>query len=77
MNTTGFISIPFGALMDGFIKRAGLRNSDVAERLGVSPPTWVRYKKKPRTIPLGVFQDLVKILKLTDEEVLEVSRSWH
>ena len=73
----GFISTPFSVLMDRAIKRAGLRNMDIAERLGISPPTWVRYKKRPKTIPLGVLQDLVKILHLTDAEVLEVTRSWH
>lgn len=73
----GFISTPFSVLIDRALKRAGLRNSDVAERLGVSPPTWVRYKKRPKTIPLGVLQDLVKILHLTDAEVLEVTKAWH
>lgn len=73
----GFISTPFAILMDKGLKRQGLRNADMVERLGITWPTWAQYKRCPKKIPLGVFQDIVKILQLTDEEVLEVSRSWH
>lgn len=73
----GFISTPFAILMDKGLRRAGLLNTDMVKLLGITWSTWDRYKKDPKKIPLGVFQDIVKILQLTDEEVLEVSRSWH
>lgn len=73
----GFISTTFEAKTAFYLKRSGLTNTDMVSRLGISWPTWARYKKDPKRIPLGVFQDYAKLLQLSDEEIVEASRSWH
>ena len=72
----GFISTSFEAKTAYYLKRAGLCNTSLAKRLGVTYPTWMRYKRNPGSIPMGVLRDYVKVLALTPEEISEVVQLW-
>lgn len=42
--------------------------------MGVRRETWWRYRKNPKSIPMGVFQDYCRVLQLSDDERVEVSK---
>lgn len=76
MSRSGFVSPTFEAKTAFYLKRSGLNNTLLAKRLGVTYPTWMRYKKHPASIPMGVLRDYVKVLALTPEEISEVVQLW-
>lgn len=59
-----------------YMARNGLNNTVLAKRLGVTYPTWMRYKRNPGSIPMGVLRDYVKVLALTPDEISEVVQLW-
>ncbi len=72
-----FVAKTFEAMTFTYMKRSGLKNKDMIRLLGISPPTWIRYKRNPATIPQGVLRRYVHILQLSAEEtraVVEASR---
>lgn len=72
-----FVSKTFEVLTVGYMKRAGLKNKDMIRLLGISPPTWIRYKRNPSVIPMGVIRRYAQVLRLSDVEtraVVEASR---
>jgi len=76
MPRSGFISDSFEKRNTIYLARSGLNNTSLAKRLGVTYPTWMRYKKNPGSIPMGVLRDYVKVLALTPEEISEVVQLW-
>ena len=74
MPRSGFVSDSFERRNTIYMARSGLNNTSLAKRLGVTYPTWMRYKRNPGSIPMGVFQDYCRILQLSDSERLEASK---
>ena len=72
----GFLNPTFESMTAFYMARNGLNNTVLAKRLGVTYPTWMRYKKNPGSIPMGVLRDYVKVLALTPEEISEVVQLW-
>lgn len=76
MPRSGFVSDSFDTHNKVFMDRAGLNNTSLAKRLGVTYPTWMRYKKNPKAIPMGVLRSYVRIMALTPDEISEVVQLW-
>ena len=70
----GFLNPTFESMTAFYMARIGLNNTSLAKRLGVTYPTWMRYKKNPGSIPMGVFQDFCEVCRLSDTERLEASK---
>lgn len=70
----GFLNPTFLSLTAYYTARIGINNSELARRMGVRRETWWRYSKNPKSIPMGVFQDYCRVLQLSDDERVEVSK---
>lgn len=50
----------------------GWRNTDLAQYFSVSPATICAWLKKPEKMSIGRFRKLCGLLKITDDEILDV-----
>lgn len=72
----GFVNDSFEVMTVAFMKRSGLKNKDMIRLLGVTGPTWIRYKRNPSVIPQGVLRRYVQVLKLSDKEMRAVVEAY-
>ena len=72
----GFVSESFADLNSKYMRRMGLKNVDVIRLLGLTAPTWYRYKRRPWTIPQGVLREYVKIMRLSKDDVVKIMEAY-
>lgn len=72
----GFVNDSFEVMTVAFMKRSGLKNKDMIRLLGVTNPTWIRYKRNPSVIPQGVLRRYVQVLQLNDKEMRAVVEAY-
>lgn len=70
----GFLNPTFESMSAFYADRVGLDHAKLARRFGISRQTWWHYRKNPRQMTLGVFQEFCEVCRLSDSERLEVSK---
>lgn len=65
----------FEGLIAGLMTEAGINNTQMADRVGVSRMTWTKWKKNPATMPMAAFRRMCDVLRVPGEEVDGLMRS--